>query len=202
MLALPRWVIAYLSNAWVSVLWFTENLAKEAIRQFDRERSLSKKPVDETIFDRLLMEDAQRQQKGKISKPLTFRELADENTGILNAGTEPAATMLSYATYFWLQFLYTGLVKESPRYMPLVSDRLPRMVPKGGLYVLATNETIPEGLAYAEMRLILANLFARYEVLPPTSTRVHEDMVWIDRVIVHSTRNLRIKVKTRDVTSV
>jgi cytochrome P450 len=79
-------------------------LAKEAIRQFDLEKSLSKKPVDETIFDRLLTEDARRRQKGQVSKPLNFRELADESTGILNAGTEPTATMLSYATYFWIKF--------------------------------------------------------------------------------------------------
>ncbi|KAI3329671.1 cytochrome P450 [Ustulina deusta] len=281
MLALPRWFMAYLSNAWVKVLWHIENLSSEAIRQFDMERALSKKPIDETIFDRLLMEDARRQQKGKISRPLTFRELAEESTGILNAGTEPTATMLSYATYFWVKFphvqerilkelasvkiengrlplakvenlpYFTGFVKESLRYMPLVPGRLPRTVPKGGLYVPAINDTIPEGfvvgmshmaihfdeeiferpydflperwtgdagkelnhwllsfskgrtdcigktLAFAEMHLILSNLFARYEVLP--TPHVHQDMVWIDRVIVHSTRNLRINVKPRQL---
>jgi cytochrome P450 len=52
----------------------------------------------------LLTDNARRQEKGKDSRPLSFRELADESTGILNAGTEPTATMLSYATYFWLKF--------------------------------------------------------------------------------------------------
>ncbi|KUI64500.1 Trichodiene oxygenase [Cytospora mali] len=281
LLALPRWVVAYLSDTWVKVLLFTENLAKEAILHFDMEKSLAKKPVDETIFDRLLTENARRQKKGQNARPLGFRELADESTGILNAGTEPTATMLSYATYFWIKFphiqkpildelatvelengrlpltkletlpYFTGFVKESLRYMPLVPGRLPRTVPKGGLYVPSVKQTIPEGtvvgldhlvvhfdpeifdrpfeflperwagekgkelnhwllsfskgrtdcigktLAYAEMHLILANLFARFEV--EGTPHVHEDMVWIDRVIVHSTRNLRIKVKGRDM---
>ncbi|KAI0485717.1 cytochrome P450 [Xylaria cf. heliscus] len=279
LLALPRCFIAHLNNTWVKVLWYTENLAKSAIQNFNMERVSLKKQIDETIFDRLLAEDVRRQQKGEHAKPVTFRELADESTGILNAGTEPTATMLSYATYFWLKFphvqtrildelttvtkengrlplaqlealpYFTGFVKESLRYMPLVPGRLPRTVPKGGLYIPSVGETIPEGyvvgmnhvaihfdkdiferpmeflperwigscgkelshwllsfskgrtdcigktLAYAEMHLILGNLFARYEVLP--TPRVHEDMVWKDRVIVHSTRNLRIKVKKR-----
>ncbi|RYC61314.1 hypothetical protein CHU98_g4892 [Xylaria longipes] len=156
-------------------IWFTENLAKSAIRNFDMERGSLKKQADETIFDRLQAEDARRQQKGKHAKPVTFRELADESTGILNAGTEPTATMLSYATYFWLKFphvktrildelatvtkvngrlplakletlpYFTGFVKESLRYMPLVPGRLPRTVPQGGLYVPSVGETIPEG---------------------------------------------------------
>ncbi|KAI0441398.1 cytochrome P450 [Xylaria telfairii] len=279
LLALPRWAIAYFSNAWVRVLWFTENLAKKALNEFDMEKVMLKKPVDETIFDRLLTEDTRRRQKGQASKKLTFRELADESTGILNAGTEPTATMLSYATYFWIKFphvqerilaeldstelengrlplakiealpYFTGFVKESLRYMPLVPGRLPRRVPKGGLYVPSIKANIPEGsvvgmshmaihfdesifarpqeflperwigesgkelshwllsfskgrtdcigktLAYAEMHLILANLFVRYDVL--ATPHVHEDMVWVDRVIVHSKKNLRIKVRKR-----
>ena len=39
----------------------------------------------------------------------------------------------------------TGFVKESLRYMPLVPGRLPRVVPGGGLYVPAIDDTIPEG---------------------------------------------------------
>lgn len=90
------------------------------------ERVLSKKPVDETIFDRLLMDDARRQQKGQVSKPLTFRELADESTGILNAGTEPTATMLSYATYFWLKFPHVQKrILEELASVPLENNRLP-----------------------------------------------------------------------------
>ncbi|KAI1636385.1 cytochrome P450 [Biscogniauxia mediterranea] len=280
LLALPRWVLAYLSGAWVQVLWFIENISKEAINQFDLEKALSKKPIDETIFDRLLTDNARRQQ-GNASKLPSFRELTDESTGIINAGTEPTATMLSYATYFWLKFphvqarimeelatvkleegrlpltklealpYFTGFVKESLRFMPLVPGRLPRQVPKGGLYVPVIDRTIPEGtvvgmshmaihfdediferpyeflperwigdsgkelnhwllsfskgrtdcigktLAYAEMHLILANLFTRFEVLP--TPNIHDDMVWIDRVIVHSKKNLRIRVKPRDI---
>ena len=46
------------------------------------------------------------------------------------------------------------------------------------------------------MHLILANLFTRFEVeLAPGS---HEDMKWLDRVIVHSKRNLRIRVKSKE----
>jgi hypothetical protein len=54
----------------------------------------------------------------------------------------------------------------------------------------------PHSLAYAEMHLILANLFRRFEVQP--TPNIDKDMVWVDRVIVHSTRNLRIKVKSKD----
>lgn len=211
---------------------------------------------------------------------MRFRELADESVGILNAGTEPTATMLSYATYFWLKFphvqtrvleelasvqhikgrlplqqlenlpYFTGFVKESLRYIPLVPGRLPRIVPPGeGLYVLSTKQTIPPGsvvgmshlaihfdpdifeqpdefrperwigeqgkalnrwllsfskgradcigktLAYAEMHLILANLVTRFDLeLTPNG---HKDMVWLDRVIVHSVQSLRVMVKSK-----
>ncbi|PYI09625.1 cytochrome P450 [Aspergillus sclerotiicarbonarius CBS 121057] len=110
-------------------------------------------------------------EKDRNARPLSFRELADESTGILNAGTEPTATMLSYATYFWLKFphvqkpildelaegqlqngrlplrkvenlpYFTGFIKESLGYMPLVPGRLPRT----GLYVPSVQKTIPEG---------------------------------------------------------
>lgn len=51
----------------------------------------------------MLTDDARRRAKGQDdAKPLTFRELADESTAILNAGTEPSATMMAYATYFFL----------------------------------------------------------------------------------------------------
>ncbi|KAI0473333.1 cytochrome P450 [Xylariaceae sp. FL0804] len=232
LVALPDFIeraeslIAYLSDAWVKVLWFTESLAKEAILQFDHEKVLLKSPVDETIFDRLLTEDSRRQKKGKHARPLTFRELADESTGILNVGTEPTATMLTRILEELLTVklengrlplakvedlpYFTGFVKESLRYMPLVPGRLPRTVPKGGLFVPSINDIIPEGcvvglshlaihfdpeifeqphdLAYAEIHLLLANLFTH--------------MVWIDRVIVHSIRNLRINVGPKHVKNV
>lgn len=47
------------------------------------------------------------------------------------------------------------------------------------------------------MHIVLANLFMRYEVLP--TPNVHDDMLWIDRVIVHSKRNLRIRLKRKDI---
>ncbi|KAJ2985737.1 hypothetical protein NUW58_g5372 [Xylaria curta] len=248
---LPRWAIAYLSNAWVKVLWFTDNLAKKAINEFDMETVLSKKPVDETILDRLLTEDARRQQKGKSSKKLTFRELADENReALLLRKTPPLQGDFSDRwEMLTIPRVQTGFVKKSLRYMPLVPGRLPRRVPKGGLYLPSINANIPEDsmvgmsymaihfdesifarprdfsperwigepgkklthwllsfskgrtdcigktLAYAEMHLILANLFSRYEVLP--TPHVHEDMIWVDRVIVHSKKNLRIKDRER-----
>ena len=52
----------------------------------------------------MLTDDARRREKGQIAKPLTFWELADESTAILNAGTEPTATMMTYGTYFFLRF--------------------------------------------------------------------------------------------------
>lgn len=43
------------------------------------------------------------------------------------------------------------------------------------------------------MHIVLANLFSRFHLeLVPGS---HEDMEWVDRVILHPKRNLRIKVK-------
>ena len=52
----------------------------------------------------MLTDNARRQEKGQKARPLTFRELADESIAILNAGTEPTATMMAYATYFFLRF--------------------------------------------------------------------------------------------------
>ena len=52
----------------------------------------------------MLSENARREVKGRKARPLNFRELADEGTGILNAGTEPTAIMLCYATYFFSLF--------------------------------------------------------------------------------------------------
>ncbi|KAJ6021661.1 cytochrome P450 [Penicillium herquei] len=176
LLALPRWILVYLNHAFVKVIWFTEKLAQQAIQEFNMEKALSKNPTEETIFDRLLTDNARREASGKEIRLLRFRELADECMGILNAGTELTATMLSYATYFWLKFphvhsrvleelasiqyvngrlplqqlenlpYFTGFVKESLRYMPLVPGRLPRTVPLGeGLFVPSTKQTIPPG---------------------------------------------------------
>ncbi|KAK3985848.1 Trichodiene oxygenase [Cladorrhinum sp. PSN332] len=282
-LAMPRWLSAIFNDAWVSVLWFCEDLAKSAIDNFDDNVTAERlsKPGRETIYDRLLSDHHRRQKKGHGDvQPLDVPELADESVAILNAGTEPTATMLVYATYFFLHFpevhrrvlaelatvkpdakgrlplakvevlpYFTGFVRETLRYVPLVPGRLPRTVPKGGLYVPSAKEVIPAGtvvgidhgplhlqpdiferptefdperwigeqgkelnhwllsfskgrtdcigknLAYAEMHLALANLFARYELeLTPGSD---EAMVWLDRVIVHPTRNLRLKAKRR-----
>ena len=55
----------------------------------------------------MLTDDARRREKGKESKPLTFHELTDESLAILNAGTEPTATMMAYATFFFLHHTET-----------------------------------------------------------------------------------------------
>ncbi|KAJ8063557.1 hypothetical protein OCU04_007429 [Sclerotinia nivalis] len=284
-LSAPRWVVAFMNDAWVKVFWFCEDLARQAIAQFDEERAGEQNPSEETIFDRLLLANSRRIEKGKKAKPLTFEELAYESVATLNAGTEPTATMMTYATYFFLRFpevqdrilkelgsveldkrgrlplqkvevlpYFTGFVRETLRFMPLVPGRLPRTVPKGGLYVPAAKRTIPEGsiigishlalhenpeifiqprkflperwigeegkelnhwllsfskgrtdcigknLAYAEMHLVLANLFTRFDLeLAPGS---HNDMQWMDRVIVHPKHNLRIKVKPKQIKKV
>lgn len=50
-------------------------------------------------------------------------------------------------------------------------------------------------LAYAEMYLVLANLFTGFDMeLAPGS---REGMEWDDRVVAHSKQNLRILVKSR-----
>ena len=93
---------------------FCEELSKRAIAQFDKDEIAGKNPSDETIFDRMLTDDARRREKGQVAKPLTFRELTDESTAILNAGTEPTATMMAYGTYFFLRFPETqkGILEE------------------------------------------------------------------------------------------
>lgn len=83
---------------------FVERLAQTAIKKFDLNKALQKKAYEETIFDRMLCENARREEKGRKPRQLNFRELADEGTGILNAGTEPSAIMLCYATYFFSRF--------------------------------------------------------------------------------------------------
>ncbi|GAB1191743.1 hypothetical protein APSETT444_000925 [Aspergillus pseudonomiae] len=279
LVATPRWMLAYLSGTFVDVIWFVERAAQAAIKTFDLDKALQKKAYEETIFDRMLSENARREEKGRKVRPLHFRELADEGTGILNAGTEPSAIMLCYATYFFSRFPHvqkplleelasverqngrlplrklealpylTGFIKESLRYMPLIPGRLPRVVPKGGLYVPAVNKTIPEGcvvglsqlhisfdpevfpspyefrperwfaesgkdldhwvlafskgrtdcigktLAYAEMYLVLANLFTSFDMTLAPGSR--EGMEWDDRVVAHSKQNLRILVKSK-----
>lgn len=50
-------------------------------------------------------------------------------------------------------------------------------------------------LAYAEMYLVLANLFMGFDMkLAPGSV---EGMEWDDRVVAHSKKELRIRVKSR-----
>lgn len=104
MLKAPRWVLAIVNNAWVNVFIFCEDLAKQALAQFDQEQGAEKESDTESIFDRLLHAHARRQEKGKKAKPLNYHELADEGISSLNAGTEPTATMLAYATYFFLRY--------------------------------------------------------------------------------------------------
>lgn len=83
---------------------FCEDLSKKTITQFDKGENAETNTSDETIFERLLSNDVRRREKGQATKPLTFRELTDESTAILNAGTEPTATMMAYGTYFFLRF--------------------------------------------------------------------------------------------------
>ena len=104
MLQAPHWLLAIVNNAWVNVFIFCEDLAKKALAQHDQGNAVEKGEDTESIFDRLINANARRQEKGKKSKPLNFHELADEGISSLNAGTEPTATMLTYATYFFLRY--------------------------------------------------------------------------------------------------
>lgn len=106
LLRAPHWLLAIVNNAWVNVFIFCEDLAKQAITKFDHNNMgvAEKENKLESIFDRLLSAHALREGKGKRSKPMTFHELADEGISSLNAGTEPTATMLAYATYFFLRY--------------------------------------------------------------------------------------------------
>ena len=75
----------------------------------DKDKAIGMKPSEETIFERLLTDHARRQEKYQKARPLTFQELGDESTAILNAGTEPTATMMAYATYFFLRHPHVQL---------------------------------------------------------------------------------------------
>lgn len=86
------------------VCQFCEELSKQAIAEFNKHSDIMKDPSEETIFERLLTDSARRREKGKEAKQPTFQELADESTAILNAGTEPTATMMAYATYYFLRY--------------------------------------------------------------------------------------------------
>lgn len=280
--ALPKSLVF---DSWQKVIWFCEDLSKDAIARFKQSSGDRKSPNEETIFDRMLTDDARRREKGQDSKPLTFHELTDESLAILNAGTEPTATMMAYATYFYLHYTetqkrimeelesvqrnehgrlplqslenlpyFTGFIRETLRFIPLVPGRLPRVVPKGGLFVPSIKDTIPAGsvvgidhiaihkdpeiferpeeflperwmdnpgkelnhwlvsfskgrmdcigknLAYAELYLVMANLFTRFDMeLGPGSV---EGMEWLDRVVIHPKKNLRIKVTGKPIMSV
>lgn len=102
----PHWILAIVNNAWANVFIFCEDLAEQALAQFDQEKGAGpgQESDQESIFDRLLHANARRQEKGKNAKPLSYHELADEGISSLNAGTEPTATMLAYATYFFLRY--------------------------------------------------------------------------------------------------
>ena len=67
-------------------------------------------------------------------------------------------------------YCQTGFVKESLRFMPLVPGRLPRQVPKGGLYVPAIDDTIPEGSVVGMSHMAIhfnEEIFEKpYEFLP------------------------------------
>ncbi|KAI1975531.1 hypothetical protein LOZ55_004632 [Ophidiomyces ophidiicola] len=147
----------------------------------------------------------------------------------------------------------TGVIKETLRYTNGVPGRLTRVVPKGGLFVPAINDYIPEGcvvgishnlihtspkifedplefkperwlgqkgkeldhwmlafskgardcigknLAYAEAYIVIANILTKFdlELLPGTA----KDMEILDRVIVHSRRNLRVKMRLKKMSA-
>lgn len=154
LVALPRWMLAFISGTFVDVIWvscsvfwaldpvllttrafqFVERLAQAAIKKFDLEEALQKKAYEETIFDRMLCDNARREQKGQKPRPLTFRELADEGTGVLNAGTEPTAIMLCYATFFFYRF---------PHVQKHIMDELATVELKDGRLPLLKLESLP-----------------------------------------------------------
>ncbi|KAJ8132254.1 hypothetical protein O1611_g1370 [Lasiodiplodia mahajangana] len=146
---------------------------------------------------------------------------------------------------------FTSFVKESLRHATLIPGRLPRRIPKGGLYVPAADITVPAGyavgvshdlihrdpkifdepdefrperwmgesgkglmhwlvsfswgrtdcigknLAWAEMYLMLANLFSRYRLELVDGS--HEAMRWEDRVIMHPHGFLHVRATPRAI---
>lgn len=51
-----------------------------------------------------MRDNAKRRLKHAKLEKTDYRELADESTGVLTAGTEPTATMMAYATYHFLKY--------------------------------------------------------------------------------------------------
>ncbi|KAI0201516.1 cytochrome P450 [Astrocystis sublimbata] len=276
----PRWFAQYLSATYIRMITYFEELAKEALANYDSDKASQKEKHEETIFDRMVTNNHRRREKDPAVKPLEFRDLADESAMILNGGTEPPANQMAYAVYHFLKYphvqkqilgelatvepdesgrlplrkvenlpYFTSFVKESLRHATLIPGRLPRRIPKGGLHVPSANVTIPEGyavgishdlihkdpgifpepyefhperwlgpsgkellhwlvsfswgrtdcigknLAWAEMYLMLANLFSRYDL--ELADGAHEAMQWGDRVIMHPHGFLHVKAKTR-----
>jgi hypothetical protein len=60
---------------------------------------------------------------------------------------------------------------------------------------IADVQTQSTSLAWAEMHLMLANLFSRYEL--ELASDAHEAMKWEDRVIMHPHGFLHVKAKAR-----
>lgn len=147
-------MLAFISGTFVDVIWvscsacwaldpvllttrtyqFVERLAQAAIKSFNLEDGLQKKAYEETIFDRMLCDNARREEKGQKPRPLTFRELADEGYGILNAGTEPTAIKLCHATFFFHRF---------PHVQKPLMDELATVELKDGRLPLLKLESLP-----------------------------------------------------------
>jgi cytochrome P450 len=82
----------------------------------------------------MLCDNARREEKGRALRQLSFRELADEGTGILNAGTEPTAIVLCYATFFFSRF---------PHVQKPIMDELASIELKDGRLPLRKLEALP-----------------------------------------------------------
>ncbi|MCJ1442380.1 MAG: hypothetical protein MMC23_002874 [Stictis urceolatum] len=97
LISTPRWLATRFNDSWLKIVLFCEDLSRKAITQSDEGEIIKKEPSEETIFDRLLTNNVRLLEKGQAAKSSTPQELADESTAILNAGTEPTATMMAYA---------------------------------------------------------------------------------------------------------
>ncbi|MCJ1449244.1 MAG: hypothetical protein MMC23_009764 [Stictis urceolatum] len=125
---MPRWLALRFKDPWLQITLFCEDLAKKVITTFCESRPLKTKDEDETLFERVLANSEKTFGKGNLDEASLLKELADESTAILNAGTEPPATMMAYGTYFFLKHTkvqakllkeLAGVKLDSKGYLPL-----------------------------------------------------------------------------------
>lgn len=118
---------------------------------------------EETIFDRLLAGNREIEQEELAAPPrkrtpkMGFQEIADESVAMVMAGTETTATMLAYATYFFLAF---------PETQPRILEELGTIQKNElGRLPIQQIETLPYFVSSCNLQLIVHPVPSFYALL-------------------------------------